>query len=356
MRLWIDLVNLPHIRLFLRLLRRHKSEIRDLLISCRRLDALPGLINLFLREYSDKIRVVGSHGISLAEKLLKHLERVSLLANIVAEFSPDVASSKASPELARVSFGLGIPSVNLNDNDLSFHVSKLIFPLSQTVVVPEVFPEEVLKSTGALDRIRRFKGVTEVAHILDFFERSQKTEIRNTEEPYIVARPAPVGASYLYNKTNTYSFEKALVTLSKRIQRLKIYLFPRGRDLPMLSEKLGEQLILIKDPMDSLPLMSRAIAFIGASGTMTREAALLGVPSVSMFPGNKEPCVTQLLIDEGLVVKLTDPEDVVALVLRYLEDENERDYLKKKASSFLSSCEDPAEVLWEEIRRLSSYS
>ncbi|RLG44452.1 MAG: hypothetical protein DRN92_07975 [Thermoproteota archaeon] len=354
MRLWIDLVNLPHVRLFLRLLRKYRKEIGDILISCRRLDALPELINLFLSDYSDRIRVVGSHGISLVEKLSKHLERVSLLAKMVVEFSPNVASSKASPELARVAFGLGIPSVNLNDNDLSFHVSKLIFPLSQTVIVPEVFPEEVLVTTGALDRVRRFKGVTEVAHVLDFLEVPHKAEIEKFKEQYIVARPAPVGASYLYNKASSFSFEKALLILSKRIPNLKIYLFPRGRELLLLSEELGDRIVLVKDPRDSLALMSGAIAFIGASGTMTREAALLGVPSISMFPSDKEPCVTQLLIDEGLIVKLKDPEEVVNLVLQYMKDESTREDLKRKARAFLASCEDPAEVLWEEIRRLSS--
>ena len=354
MRLWIDLVNLPHVRLFLRLLRRHGKEIDDILISCRRLDGLPKLVSLFLSNYSNRIRVVGSHGISLVEKLSRHLERVSLLAKIVTEFSPDVASSKASPELARVAFGLGIPSVNLNDNDLSFHVSKLIFPLSQTVIVPEVFPEEVLMTTGALDRVRRFKGVTEVAHVLDFLETPRKTEIERSKEPYIVARPAPAGASYLYEKRNHLSFERALMTLSERIPDLKIYLFPRGGELLLLSEKLGDRIALVKDPMDSLALMSGAIAFVGASGTMTREAALLGVPSISMFPSDKEPCVTQLLIDEGLVIKLKDPEEVADSVLYYMENESVRKDLDRKARSFLASCEDPAEVLWEEIRYLGS--
>ncbi len=353
MRLWIDLVNLPHVRLFLRLLKKHSKEIDDLLISCRRLDNLPELVGFFLAKYSEKIRVIGSHGTSLVEKLSKHLERVSSLANIVAEFSPNVASSKASPELARVAFGLGIPSINLNDNDLSFHVNKLVFPLSQTIVVPEVFPEEVLTSSGALGRVRRFKGVTEVAHVLDYLEGQRSAEIEGQGKPYVVARSAPFGASYLYKETGPPLFEETLLILARKVPNLKIYLFPRGREL-LSNGRLGKHVILVRDPKDSLALMDGATAFIGASGTMTREAALLGVPSISMFPGTREPCVTQLLVEKGLVRRLTDPEDVANLIINYMEDESARKDLRKRARSFLYSCEDPAEVLWEEIRKLSS--
>jgi len=351
MRLWIDLVNLPHIRLFSRLLRSHEDEIEDVLISCRRLNFLPELASFLLPKYSEKMKVVGSHGISLADKLSKHLERILSLTKIVSEFSQDVAASKASPELARVAFGLGIPSVNLNDNDLSIHVSKLIFPLSQTIVVPEAFPDEVLAATGAVSRVRKFKGVAEVAHVLDYFENAKEPETKSLEEPYIVARPAPVGASYLREENPSPSFERALIALVERIPRLKIYLFPR-EGFP-ISEKLRDHITLIRNPRDSLALVSGAVAFLGASGTMTREAALLGVPSISMFPSPREPCVTQLLIDKGLVIKLMEPERVAEVVARYIEDENARKSLKRRAIAFLDESEDPSEVLWEEIMRLS---
>ncbi|RLG41929.1 MAG: hypothetical protein DRO05_02615 [Thermoproteota archaeon] len=354
MRLWVDLVNLPHVRLFRRLLRKHGREIEDLLISCRRLDSLPELVRFFLPEYLRKIRVVGSYGFSLNEKLSKHLMRVISLTNIVSEFNASVAASKASPELARVAFGLGIPSVNLNDNDLSFHVSKLVFPLSKTVIVPEVFPDDVLSSMGALDRIRKFRGVTEVAHVLDYLEGS-RAEAENISEPYIVARPAPFGASYLQDNRNSFVFERTLFILAKRVPELKIYLFPR-KGSSFLERRLMGRVITVKSPKDSLALISGAVAFIGASGTMTREAALLGVPSISMFPGAREPCVTQLLIDRGLIVKLLDPEMIVNEIVRYMREEGAREDLKRKSKAFLNSSEDPAEVLWEEIKRFGSWS
>jgi hypothetical protein len=194
--------------------------------------------------------------------------------------------------------------------------------------------------------------VTEVAHVLDYLENAKAPETGLPEEPYIVARPAPVGASYLHGKGPSPSFERALIALVERIPRLKIYLFPREEGFP-ISEKLKGSITLIKDPRDSLALVNGALAFLGASGTMTREAALLGVPSISMFPGPKEPCVTQLLIEKGLVIKLMKPERVVEVVARYAEDEYARKSLKIRAKAFLDESEDPSEVLWEEITKLS---
>jgi predicted glycosyltransferase len=51
--------------------------------------------------------------------------------------------------------------------------------------------------------------------------------------------------------------------------------------------------------------MSRADLMIGAGGTMTREAALMGVPTVSLFAGQR-PAVDAWLERQGLMRVLDD--------------------------------------------------
>lgn len=249
---------------------------------------------------------------------------------------------------------MGIPSVNLNDNDLSFHVCKLVFPLSNTVVVPEVFPDEVLSSSGALDRIRRFRGVTEVAHVLDHLETCEISKKPMLEEPYVIFRPAPEWASYLESKTKQFSAEKLISCMIKQIDDIKVYILPRKGVNLKLRRGAGGRIRMLKGPIDFLAAVERAEAFIGAGGTMTREAALLGIPSISTFPGEREPCVTQFLIEKGLVIRLKSPKKVVEAVINFIRDEGIRKELKIRSKSFLRESEDPSEVLWEEIRRLCS--
>lgn len=351
MRLWIDLVNSPHVRLFSRLLKHHENQIEDLLLTTRDYGYLRGILNILMPERGKNAHFIGQWGANLFDKLAEHCKRTDLLGRIVSGFRPDVATSKASPELARVAFGLGVPSVNISDNDLGVHVSKLVFPLSQVVVVPKAFPDRVLRMTGAVGRVRKFEGVTEAAHVLDHLQ-SRRKGLGLTEGSYIVVRPGPRGASYLNASRPNETLENVVLGSVRRIPGLRAVFFPRDGAETKIREKLGSRVIVQVKPIDAMPVLERASAFIGAGGTMTREAALLGTPTVSVFPGD-EPAPTALLIERGLILRSFDAEEIAEHISAHIEDQDKRKELKWRAERFVESCEDPAEVLWEEIRELA---
>jgi predicted glycosyltransferase len=58
--------------------------------------------------------------------------------------------------------------------------------------------------------------------------------------------------------------------------------------------------------------MSQADLMIGAGGTMTREAALMGVPTVSLFAGRR-PAVDRWLEERGFMRMVTDVRELPAL-------------------------------------------
>jgi len=336
MKIWIDLVNAPHVRFFSKLIHSHLGEVDSLLVTARDYGYLRSLSELLMPDVD--VVFCGRWRETREGKLIEHCSRIIELARLVAEFSPDVAISKASPELARVSFGLGIPSVNLNDNELAFHVSKLVFPLSSVVVVPEVFPEEALRELGAVCRVRKFRGVCEVSHVLGY-------ELPEEVGDDVVVRPEPAGSSYVSGRSRIV---EAVLRLANDLPNLKFVLFPRGEDWRRLL-KLGKRIRVQEEAVDSIPLLSRAWGFIGAGGTMTREAALLGTPSISMFPG-REPSVTLLLEREGLIYRTEDPSEAVEAII---ELSGKRKELRRRAAKFISSCEDPTEVVWEEAMDLT---
>ena len=72
--------------------------------------------------------------------------------------------------------------------------------------------------------------------------------------------------------------------------------------------------------VDARSLLYAADLVIGAGGTMTREAALLGVPTFSVFAG-KSPAVDQALQDRGRLQQLTQPDQVAAVAKRPDEPE-----------------------------------
>jgi len=75
--------------------------------------------------------------------------------------------------------------------------------------------------------------------------------------------------------------------------------------------------------------------FIGAGGTMTREAAVLGIPTISIYQDELLD-VDKYLIKKGLMVHKRDlsPEFVVELLKKGDRKEPEREMLKKGKEAY----------------------
>lgn len=71
-------------------------------------------------------------------------------------------------------------------------------------------------------------------------------------------------------------------------------------------KRFGNRIIIPEHVIDAVPLIQAASVFVGGGGTMTAEAALLGIPAISYYPG--EPTfVDRFLTTYGLVERLHDP-------------------------------------------------
>ncbi len=338
MRLWIDVVNSPHVRLFRRLIRKHRSEISYLLVTYRSYESLEKLAMNMLSDMVDDLILVGVREVDRKKKLESFLNRVKGLMRAVSDRHIDVALSKASPELARTAFGLGTPAVTVNDNEHSVPVIKLTFPLSKAVVVPKVFPENIKERfcTGTVKEFR-FDGLCEVAHVADFLENCKR--IPHPDEDYLVARPEPIGASYM-GGIRASRFVHFLEEIVARAG-LRLYYFPRQNDpwVAVLSKKFKDLVIL--SGTDALPILAGARAFVGGGGTMTREAALLGTPAIHLYPGDRL-AVDKLLEERGLIINPKNVDEAV----EFIEMRNE---LRSRARELLSQCQDPTEVIWRAV-------
>ena len=73
-----------------------------------------------------------------------------------------------------------------------------------------------------------------------------------------------------------------------------------------------ENVHIIKTPVDTFSLMKKADLVIGAGGTMNREAALLGTPVISCYPG-KQLSVDTYYINKGLMKRSTNLDEIIEL-------------------------------------------
>jgi len=109
---------------------------------------------------------------------------------------------------------------------------------------------------------------------------------------------------------------------------------------PVIRKRFGEKVTVVDRIVDATSLLSFSSAFVGSGGTMTVEAALLGVPSISCFPGPK-PLYIQYLERLGLVETIRSPREISTRVRRMLTDPEAFENQRRSGKQLLAKMEDP---------------
>ncbi|MGV8144101.1 MAG: DUF354 domain-containing protein [Methanothermobacter sp.] len=323
MKIWIDIVNAPHVWFFKNIIKYLEDHGEEVFITARKFGDVHELLNLFDIPYTS----VGSHGATLEQKLLRSTERVYNLSKIIEEEKPDVAVSKHSIELPRVSFGLKIPSVYVLDNEHAIAANRLTLPLCNKIVIPEAMDVwDVLKTGADPNALIRYNGTCEVVHFEDFQYNPniyQDLGLDLKKEKTILMRPEPALASYL----DTDCKESVLTPVVEHLEDYaNILIIPRFKEQEEIF-KDNPRVNIIKPPVDTFSLIKKSDLVIGAGGTMNREAALLGTPVISCYPG-KLLAVDGYYIKKGLMRRSTDLDDIVDMALVLMMDHHQRKTVK----------------------------
>ena len=295
MKIWIDLTNSPHVNFFAGLINELRKE-HDVLLTSRHNNNTIELIELFGFSH----HVIGKHpGKNKIRKVLVFITRVCQLFLFIRKKNIDVAishSSFFSPVVARL---LGIRVIYLNDNEHALG-NLFSFIFANKVLVPEFLSVEKVKGQWAkAEKIIQYPGVKEGVY-LGYYKppTSSGFKIEGRRGRRVVfVRPEPWMAQYYRGKKN---FIDSLLIELKDV--FKIVLLPRDelqeehyRHERFAGITVPEKSITLADVMENCDL------FIGAGGTMTREAAVLGIPTISIYQ-DKLLEVDSFLIEEGFMV------------------------------------------------------
>lgn len=240
------------------------------------------------------VSIGGYGGKTLSGKLLESARRVvSLSENIIdLEEKPIAAISFSSPDASRVAFGLGIPLILLNDTAHSVPVAKLTFSLSKYLITPSCIDKKIFVEFGAHEQsIHQYNGVDEVEYLAGenyqkYLKLRSKTEENN--DWHLVLRPEESFASYMKDKDS----KPYLEVIEETIKHYKneIIVFPRyEKQKEVIIEKFEGQVTIPSNGFHFLDMLSKANVVITGGGTMARESALLGVPSITYFWRYLEP-------------------------------------------------------------------
>jgi predicted glycosyltransferase len=352
MKAWIDILTPKQANYFAELQHRLNAKgVRTFLTTreYREVNELLALRNV-------KSIQVGRHGGgALRDKLQESCKRVSELAKVVEEQGPDVAISFSSPEASRVAFGLKIPHYCISDSPHAEAVCRLSLPLSEKLFTPWIIPLHAWRRYGMNPRdIVRYRALDPAVWINGYHSNPKVLESLKLDisRPIILVRPPEEFAAYLSGRSSIISASTIDITaklLDSADQGSQIVVLARyDGQSDKLDKRFDGRIIAPKHAVDAIPLLQAASVFIGGGGTMTAEAALLGVPSISYYPG--EPTfVDRYLINYGLVDRLQDPGRIAQRALAVSRNREFHEFCQKKSTKLLQSMEDPLRIVVHRI-------
>lgn len=280
MKVWIDCANSPHPLLFAPIARRLELLGHDVLVTAR--DAAQ-TAELARERWPDVTVVGGASPSGRVPKGRAIARRVRDLSRWAAGARVDIALSHNSYAQIVAARRAGIPAVTAMDYEHQ-PANHIAFRLAHRILLPSALPSGAVRRQGAVPtKVRRYEGLKEELYLGDFEPDPSVLEdlgLTRDSRPLVVLRAPPSRALYHRTANPLWSSLLGWIAGSPDVRAVVLARHPEQR---AYVEGLG--LLCPQRAIDSRSLMYEADLVIGAGGTMTREAALLGVPTVSVYSG-----------------------------------------------------------------------
>jgi predicted glycosyltransferase len=310
MKVWIDLANSPHPLLFEPIAKRLERRGATVAVTVR---DHAQTRELALERWPDATVIGAASPSGRLAKPRAIAARAAALADWARAQRPEVALSHNSYAQILAARVRRIRAVTAMDYEHQ-PANHLAFRAAHQVLLPEALPEDVVRRQGASARKAvRYAGLKEEVYLAEFEpdpDIDARLGLRRQGLRLAVARAAPAGAAY--HRAENPLLERTLRYLSERGEHLTVVL-ARHPEQGRTIAGLGLPRIVIPEAaIDARSLLWQADLFVGAGGTMTREAALLGIPTCSIFAGR--PAAVDLLLERrGLLTQMRDPSGLAAI-------------------------------------------
>ena len=280
------------------------------------------------------LQIIGKHGGSSQEgKLHSSIQRMNDLLDSIVEYSPDLTISFCSPEASRISYGLGIKHIAFSDSPHAEAVMRLSVPLVQKLLIPWVIPKNEFVKYGISKKDVIHYRAIDASVIVREKSKIENISIDHTKKT-IVIRPEESEASYILGKIES---DEIIHEVSKKSKDYNVIVLARyNLQKKRLEKKFGKKVIIMDKVVDGKSLLTNTDLFIGSGGTMTAEAALMGIPTISY---NGVPnYIEKYLVRVGLVKRQANSKKILSMIKKMMKQAKSN---KKKADSILISMEDP---------------
>jgi predicted glycosyltransferase len=310
MNIWFDLSNSPHINMFNAMIRELKKK-HQVIVTCRPLANTVELLEMHKIEHT----VVGTHyGRSKFRKAYGYPIRVLQLINFLKRRNVDVAVSQSSFHSPLVARCIGARSLYLNDNEHALG-NVPAFAFANRIMVPEFLTMENLVRQGArLHKVIKYPGVKEGIYL---WQRMKSFRTNQSSRHRIYIRPEPWTAQYYKGERNFLDD-----TILNMQAQAHVTILPRTADqFRHYSQEKFSHINVLTNVLDVDEIAASCDLFIGAGGTMTREMAVLGIPTISVYRDELLDVDKYLLSERAFIHK---PDLTASDALNFLARSSEK--------------------------------
>jgi predicted glycosyltransferase len=341
LKIWIDFLT-PKQLLFFEPLIAKLAKKHELLCTSRDYREAKELANI--RKL--KVKIVGRHGGGTKTgKLLANIERMNSLIKIIKKFQPDLTISFCSPDASRISFGLGIRHIAFCNSPHHDKVMRLTIPLLDKLLIPKHIPKKEFTKYGIeAKNILQYNALDEYLIVKGKKFHNTFPKLHFTGNKTILFRTHEIQAAYPSKNIDTVGIVEKL---SKEFPDFTIIVLGRYyEEIKSLKKQLGKRIVVLDKVVDSGEILSMCNVFVGSGGTMTSEAVLRGIPTLSYngVPNHDEKYLVKL----GLLPRAENPSKIIKVTRKLLNSDRKK--LELRAKHFLNSMENPHDKLSEIIK------
>jgi uncharacterized protein len=348
LRAWFDLITPKQVLFFGPVIGELRGSGAEVLATSRRYREIGPLAE----RAGLRLEFVGERGgKGREEQLLAATKRQEEMIPIVKAFGPGVSVSVASAVCARVSFGLGVRHVAVNDSPHSEVADRLSIPLSYGLICPWVIPYKAWAPYGMpRERIGTYHALDPAAWLkrrpipgpVPDLDRRKKT---------ITVRMQESDAPYM-SKADAKWTDRVLDSLLRAFPEANLVALCRyDYQVEEVRSKFGSKLIVPDDVVSGRGLLEATDLFVGMGGTMNAEAALMGVPTISAFQGMLY--TDRFLQSRGLILRARTQASLISKA-KLMMSESFRIRYAAKARRLLDSMEDPVPKISRFVRKAAN--
>lgn len=295
MKIWFDISNSPQVLLFEYLITDLTKNGHQIIVTSR---PLANTIDLLNQKNINHITIGKHYGKNNLKKLIGYPIRVFQLYFFLRNLKIHLAISQSSFHSPLVALLLRIPSIYTNDNEHALG-NYIAFLFANKILIPDVFPINKLFFNSIIsNKVIKYPGIKEGIYLWNKKTINHKKIILNQSNFLtIYFRPEPQTAQYYSGNLN---FLDEIIIQLQDLYKVIILTRNESQYTHYNSSKFNKCYTTLK-PFSFDDIIIDCNLFIGAGGTMTRELALLEIPTISVYQDDLLE-VDKLLIKNELLI------------------------------------------------------